>query len=139
MSRVAPNARSQSPLTSTTTMIETPINLPSGDPQRTRAGNDSLVRAYQAIYQNQVERALVHLHNAMAQFGWDTFGGPVSTSYPCRCWRAWVGMHARHRVRAYDLIENGTFAYTTTEEAMLRDLEHLCYEIMDARCEEITF
>ena len=118
-------------------MVHIVRSLPDGHQLANHLGHDLLERAYMSIDWGQTEDAFAQLRDAMMAFGWDSYGKRLDGSESRRCWRAWVGMAARDRVRSLDQIEDGPYADTTTEQAVLNDLEELYFEIKYARLREI--
>jgi hypothetical protein len=90
-----------------------------------------------SIDSRQVDDALTKLGDAMRSFGWDLLDKRFDGCEPRRCWRHWVGVAAQVRVQAFDLVAFGPLADTSTEQALLNELEELYVEITNTRRDEI--
>jgi hypothetical protein len=113
------------------------VGLPRGHPLEDHLGHKLLERAFMAVDVRQTDDAVQALGDAMRSFGWDTENRPYDRSPARRCWRAWLGVAARVRVRSYDYMERGPLAYSTDEQELLNELEELYVDVCDARRDEI--
>ena len=111
--------------------------LRSGHRSRGHQGHALLEAAYMSIDYRQVDDALEKLGEAMKSFGWHLLHRRFDGSESRRCWRHWVGVAAQVRVQAYDLVAGGPLAHTSTEQALLNELEELYVDITSARRAEI--
>jgi hypothetical protein len=111
--------------------------LPDGHPLIGHPGHALLYDAYLSIDVRRVDDALAKLGDAMRSFGWDLLPRRFDECEPRRCWRHWVGLAAQVRVQTFDYVACGPLAHTTTDQALLNELEELYVEATNARRAEI--